>query len=221
MTMQYGPLTIRADGLDGKKAFQYEATVLGMLRSLEQMQVGRALMQAFRFYRREVLIYPYDRQVRDSEERDCNAYVYETWGMFRTKLSFSPMDFLEKSACFSEHGVDATPHEVLFHELVHAMRASARKRLKFEGRDGEERIAVMVTNILSSEMNRPLRLPGGGTDHMNMSAADYASIASRMIEAFYKQHPEFTRWVADCVVPFNPLRIYYKKLAGVPRLNNP
>jgi hypothetical protein len=217
MAQQYGPLTIRADGLDGKKAFQYEATVLGMLRSLEQMQVGRALMQAFRFYRREVLIYPYDRGAVGAE-RDCNAYVYETWGMFRTKLSFSPMDFLGKSTCFSEHGVDATPHEVLFHELVHAMRASAGKRLKFEGRSGEERIAVMVTNIFSSEINRPLRLPGGGTDHMEMFDAKFASIASRMIEVFYQQHPEFFRWVAECKVPFNPLRIHYQTLKGVPRL---
>jgi hypothetical protein len=213
--MQYGPLTIRADGLDGKTAFQYEATVLGMLRSLEDIQVGRAMMQALRFYRREVLIYPYDGRTGD-----CNAYVHETWGMFRTKLSFSPMDFLGKSTCFSEHGVDATPHEVLFHELVHAMRASAGKRLKFEGRSGEERIAVMVTNVFSSQINRPLRLPGGGTDQMTMSAADFAAIASRMIEVFYKQHPEFVRWVAECEAPFNPLRVYYQTLKGVPRLRS-
>jgi hypothetical protein len=31
------------------------------------------------------------------------------------------MDFLRKSTCFSDQGVDATPHEVLFHELVHAI----------------------------------------------------------------------------------------------------
>lgn len=213
MAMQHDRFTIRADGLGGKQAFQYETTVLGMLRSLEQMQVGRALMQAFRFYGREVLIYPYD-----SRAGDCNAYVDETWGMFRTKLSFSPMDFLRKSTCFSDQGVDATPHEVLFHELVHAMRASAGKRLSFEGHPGEERIAVMVTNVFSSEINRPLRLPGNVMDQMNMSAADYASIASRMIDVFYRQHPEFFRWVAECVVPFNPLRIYYQTLKGVPRL---
>ena len=214
MAMQYDRFTIRADGLDGKKASQYEATVLNMLRSLEHMQVGRAMMQAFRFYQREVLIFPYDGRADE-----CNAYVDETWGMFRTKLSFSPMDFLGKStACATVHGVDATPHEVLFHELVHAMRASAGKRLSFEGKSGEERIAVMVTNVFSSEINRPLRLPGNVMDEMNMSAARYASIASRMIDVFYRQHPEFFRWVAECVVPFNPLRIHYQTLKNVPRL---
>ena len=213
MTKHYDQFTIRADGLDGKKAFQYEATVLGMLRSPEQMQVGRAIMQACRFYRREVLIYPYDGGLGH-----CNAYVYDDWGLYRTKLSFTPADFVGVSACYPRHAAGTTPHEVLFHELVHAMRESAGKRLKFQGHAGEERVAVMVSNIFASEVNRPLREAGGGFGQISISSADFFAANGDMIRVFYHQHPEFCRWVADCAVPFNPLRTYYKTLTGVPRL---
>lgn len=215
MVKQYDRFTIRADGLDGKKAFQYEATVSGMLRSYEQMRVGHAIMQAFRFLKREVLIYPYDGGLGH-----CNAYVYDDWGMFRTKLSFTAADFVGASACFPGHAAGTTPHEVLFHELVHAMRESAGKRLSFKGHAGEEAIAVMVSNIFSSEVNRPLRQAGGGFAQMSISSEDFFATNGDMIRVFYHQHPEFCRWVAEAVVPFNPLRSYYLTLTGVPRLRS-
>ena len=213
--MQYGPFTIRADGLDGRKAFQYEASVLGMLRSLDQWQSGRAIILACRFYRREVLIHPYDHK-----RGPCNAVVDEHWGMFRTKLTFSPTDFVAGGTCNAPYAPGLTAHEVLYHELVHAVRASAGKRLSFEGRSGEERIAMMVTNVFSSEMNRPLRADYD-FNRLTMSPAEFFRSNGDMIRVFYHQHPEFSRWLADCVVPFNPLRIYYQTLTGVPSLRNP
>jgi hypothetical protein len=215
MAKQYDRFVIRADGLDGKRASQYEATVLGMLRSYEQMQVGRAIMQAFRFLRREVLIYPYDGGLGH-----CNAYVDDDWGKFRAKVSFTAADFVGASACFPAHAAGTTPHEVLFHELLHAMRESAGKRLSYKGSTGEEAIAVMVTNIFSSEINRPLRQSGGGFGQINVTSEAFFAANGDMIRVFYHQHPEFCRWVAEAVVPFNPLRSYYLTLTGVPRLRS-
>ena len=40
MARQFGVFTIRPDGLSGKKAFQYEASTLGMFRALDFDQVG-------------------------------------------------------------------------------------------------------------------------------------------------------------------------------------
>ncbi len=215
MAKQYDRITIRADGLEGRRAAQYETSVAGMLRSYEQMPMGRALMQAFRFLKREVLIFPYDGALGR-----CNAYVDDDWGLFRTKLSFTPGDFVGRSACFPNHAAGTTPHEVLFHELVHALRDAAGKRLSFKGQAGEEAIAIMVTNIFSSEVNRPLRRDMNGYVQTTISAADFFAANGDMIRVFYHQHPEFCRWVADAVVPFNPLRTYYLTLTGVPRLRS-
>ncbi len=53
MAKQFGVFTIRADGLAGKKADQFEAQVLGMIRSLEAIEAGRALLNGFRAVGRE------------------------------------------------------------------------------------------------------------------------------------------------------------------------
>lgn len=215
MAKQFDRFTIRADGLDGKRASQYEATVLGMLRSYEQMQLGRTMLKAFRFLRREVLIYPYDGGLGP-----CNASVDSDWGLFRTKLSFTPADFVGRSACYPLHAAGTTPHEALFHELVHAMRDAAGKRLTFRGSAGEEAIAIMVANIFASEINRPLRRDTHGFAQMTISSEDFFARNGDMIRVFYHQHPEFCRWVAEAAVPFNPLRSYYSTLTGVPRLRS-
>ena len=48
MAKQFDKFTVRADGLDGKKATEYEATVMGMLRSYGAFKMGRALLNGFR-----------------------------------------------------------------------------------------------------------------------------------------------------------------------------
>jgi hypothetical protein len=55
---------------------------------------------------------------------------------------------------------------------------------------------------------------------MNISSEDFFATNGDMIRVFYHQHPEFCRWVAEAVVPFNPLRSYYLTLTGVPRLRS-
>ena len=126
MTQRYGRITIRADGLDDPKDSQYEAQLLGMLRGLDQgTQCGAAIFTAVLFYKRDVLIYPYD-----GRHGKCNATSYEDWGLFGTKIAFSPFEW-RKSECANTPG-DASwaghhPHELLIHELTHAVRSVARK----------------------------------------------------------------------------------------------
>ena len=217
MAMQYDLITVRADGLDGKKALQYEATVLAMLRSFERTQTGRSILQAFRFMKRELLVFPYD-----GSGGPCNAVGgFGSGGMFRTKLSFTPSDFYGKSACFPPQSPGGLAHEVLYHELVHAVRhAAGTLDYSIKNRAREEEIAVMVANVYQSEIGRKLRRPGGGTDTMTISSQEFFAKNGDMIRVFYHQHPEFCRWIAEAVVPFNPLRTYYLTLSGVARLRS-
>ena len=220
MAMQYDRITIRADGLDGRKASQYEATVLGILRSYEQMQTGRSILQAFSFLRREVLINPYD-----GSGGPCNAVGgVGDWGMFRTKVKFTPSDFFATSPCISAEvvkgGAGWFPQEVLYHELVHAMRHAAGT-LDYDtvkSRNNEEALAIMVTNIYSSEINRLLRKDHRSKNALFTSSEHFFTHNGDMIRVLYHQHPDFCRWIAEAVVPFNPLRSYYLTLKGVPRL---
>jgi len=117
MAKQFGVFTIRADGLAGKKADQFEAQVLGMIRGLEAIEAGRALLNGFRAVGREVLVFPYNDSLGH-----CNAYATTDWGMYRNKVSFTPSGWFATSPCFTSGSAGNSSHEVLFHELVHAIR---------------------------------------------------------------------------------------------------
>jgi hypothetical protein len=211
MARQFERFTVRADGLSGKKAFEYEATILGMLHAFEATRAGHALLNAFRFYRREVLIYPYD-----GNSGTCNATEAEDWGMFRTKISFSPRDWIGASACHSL-GAGSRANEVLYHEMVHAMRSNA-KTMGHLSDAGEETVAVMLSNVYSSEIHRPIRATHDDFSATIVSQEDYLAANRSLIETFYRQHKDFCRWVAEVVVPWNPIRVFYRSLTGVPRL---
>ena len=211
MARQFERFTVRADGLSGKRAFEYEATILGMLRSYEATRTGHALLNGFRFYQREVLIYPYD-----GNSGHCNATAGPDWGMFRNKVSFTPRDWFSASACHSL-GAGSRANEVLFHELVHALR-SAAKTWGHVSMDGEETIAVMLANVFSSEIHRPLREGHDDFSATIISQEDYLAANRPLIETFYKQHRDFCRWIAEVTVPWNPVRVYYLTLKNVPRL---
>jgi hypothetical protein len=212
MARQFDRFTIRADGLDGRKAAQYEATILGMLRSYEATQTGHALLNGFRFYRREVLVFPYDGKLGK-----CNARAQSDWGMFRTKVSFSPQEWNGASACYGPGSAGTSPHQVFYHELIHALRSAAGKLGTFN-QPGEEEAAIMFANIFSSEINRPLRRDMFGSVPVVMTSEDFLRGNAPMVEAVYRQHPDFCRWIAEVRVSFNPVRTYYLTLKGVPRL---
>jgi hypothetical protein len=224
MTKQFGTLTIRADELDDKEAYAYEAQILGMLHGLDVTQTGHAVLNAFRWYRREVLIYPYDGRLGK-----CNAAAYEDWGMFRTKVSFTPLQY-PHARCEAQGWAGHSPHQIFVHELTHAVRSVAGKLLSIPsnfstGPAGqEEEIAMLVTNIFSSETHRRLRTsydsdtPAsyyyfGSDNKENNDESDYSRMVLNwdrdLIKTFCNQHNEFSRWLARVEARFNPLRDYF------------
>lgn len=204
---QFGVFTIRPDGLSDKKAFQYEASMLGMFRALDSIKSGHALLEGFRAITREVLVFPYDGNLGQ-----CNAYATSDWGMYRNKVSFSPDTWFAHTSCASGGPAGNTAHEILVHELVHALRFSGKTMNRRATDDQEEEIAILVTNVFSSETNRPLR----------WRHADFAKLPSNdpvtfyannlpVIRMFCTEHPTVSLDLARIETPFNPLREYYDR----------
>lgn len=218
MTASFGRFTVRADGMSGKKATNYEANVLGMIRSFEQWKAGKALLRAFAFYNQPVLVFPYDGKLGH-----CNARTQgERGGLQPNHVSITPQMFNGASSCFPSTAAGATPHEILFHELVHATRSVAGKLGTFS-EWGEEVAAIVVSNVFSSEMNRPIRSPWQPRSiaAVTMDPAQFMRLSTDILSVFYHQMPEFFRWIAEVDVSFNPIRLYYLNvLRGVPRLNS-
>ena len=207
MAQQFGVFTIRPDGLSGKKAFQYEASTLGMFRALDSIRSGHALFQGFRALTREVLVFPYSGSLGQ-----CNAYATSDWGMYRNKVSFSPDTWFAHTSCAAVGSAGNAAMEILFHELVHALRFSGKTMQRRATAEQEEEIAILVTNIFSSETNRPLRWRHAGFDKLPSKdpVAFYANNLP-LIQMFCKEHPTVSLDFARIPAPFNPLREYYDR----------
>jgi hypothetical protein len=122
----------------------------------------------------------------------------------------------------------AQPHEVLFHELVHAYRFVSGKHPAHNARatgglwrydDAEEFFAVLITNIYISDPSTPAK-SGLRRDHHGHEPleADLASSfgffssgaqAFEFIDRLCKDHKQFTSDLCKIKAPFNPLMAYY------------
>lgn len=212
-------ITVRSDDLDGSAAVHWTAQVFGMLHALDNLPTGHAVLDAIRFYQRPVLIVPYD-----GSGGPCNAWARRDWGMFRAKVSFTPFLPGPHSQCDMDdvgtYYAGDSPHELLVHELTHAVRAVAGKVPLFtismyQGNEKEEEIAMLVANIFSSETHRPLRARyidnTSVTDNPAKYSADYLADNSDLIEEVYNDHKEFARNLGRVNTPFNPIRAYLNK----------
>ncbi|MCL2713376.1 MAG: hypothetical protein FWD68_01955 [Alphaproteobacteria bacterium] len=123
----------------------------------------------------------------------------------------------------------AQADEVLFHELVHAMRQI--RGLVFLGllRDGfqneEEFIAILLTNIYSSETHRPprsnhldLRCEADDTDAVFLPELNPPTYRSLTIGKLVLQQQEMALEIGAVPADFNPIRQYYK-LERISRVN--
>ncbi len=211
MAQQYGVFTVRADGLSGKQAANYEASVLGMLRALDSFKTGHALLRGFSAARREVLVFPYHGSVGGTKDK-CNAYATSDWGMYRNKVSFSPMTWSTSGGCSHAWSAGASAMEVLFHELVHALRFSTKTLQKRATSGQEEEIAILVTNIFSSESNRALRWNHQGFAKLpNGDPVDWYGKNLNLIKMFVKEHPKVSQDLSYVWTKFNPVREYYDR----------
>jgi hypothetical protein len=211
MPKGYGKFLIRADGLEGKKAAEYENTVANMLLALDTIGPSHALLDGFRCYNRQVVVVPYD-----GSAGECNA-LGDGFG-FTGEVSFTPRQWFAKSTCVKDldpGAAGASAHEVLVHELVHAFRGVAGT-FHSVSLPKEEEIAVLVTNIFSSRTNRPLRQDHESfdpqTDPVLSTSVGFLNANRALIEKFAKEHPDVTRWLARVEAPFNPLQAYWSQV---------
>ncbi len=204
-----GPIVVRADGIkDARKARQYIASVLGILRALEgATRTGNAVITMIRFHNKPVLIFPYDGQ-----GGPCNAWAKRDWGLFTGTVSFTPF---VGGGCRGPRGtypVAKLPHELLVHELTHIVRAVSGNWMKV-GEEDEEELANMVANIFSVEINRRPRLDyihddAEVTGDLAVFSREYHDEHFEMIEAFCRQNKHFAIKLARVKTAFNPLLQY-------------
>lgn len=209
MTWQYVPFTVRGDGLDDNAARHYEFSVLGMLHSFDAIQTTRALMKGFRASGRDVLVVPYD-----FSKGACNAVSRSEWGLFPNKVYYSPDIYYPDSDCIDTGDAGNSAHEILCHELVHALRRSANTSGKHTKKGDEERLAIMITNIFASETNKKaLRKNHKGhdpeKDPLLKTSDGYLAAHRRMVDLFVRQHIAVATDLSCVDTHFNPIRAYF------------
>lgn len=148
----------------------------------------------------------------------------------RAVVKFIPQFCAAGPACvkdFMTHNdFRPTPESVLFHELVHALRdvsGKARGHLprlgsgfNRGGAEGEEFIAVLVTNIFESEVGGQLRTSYPAFRSLDSSlegSFEYFRISKKafsVIDTFCRENRGFTLALAKIDVRFNPIAAYYK-----------
>jgi hypothetical protein len=90
-----------------------------------------------------------------------------------SKIVFSPGPFAKNGMCAVD-GAGRDADEILFHELAHAMRYATGQRKScfqtpFGYTDYEEFVAVLLTNVYSSETSRPLRKDHSGYEKLPLT----------------------------------------------------
>jgi hypothetical protein len=207
-----GPFTVRPDGVkDDRQAAQYIGQVMGILRMVQTIPTGNALMTAIRDARRPVLIFPME-QVDGGNDV---AWTYPRMGLFAVAISFTPLfgQRLRKLLGNDDSRVELafTPAEVLVHEMVHAARAVTCNFARL-GDDDEEELAVMIANMFAVEINRP---PVTNYEDAVIVTKDLPGFARKyykenydMIKAFYQQNKTLAQQLSYSKSAFNPLRLY-------------
>ncbi len=210
MAREFRPFTVRGDGLDDRAALHYELALLGMLHSFDAIRTSRALMEGFRALGRDILIVPYD-----SAHGECNAYNRHEWGLFPNKVYYSFDLFYPDGDCVSTGDAGDSPHEMLLHELVHALRRSAGTIHKHTKKGEEETLAIMITNIFASETNKKsLRKNHHGYDPQKNAVLNtsegWLSHHRKLTDLFVREHIGVATDLSCVNTHFNPIRAYFR-----------
>jgi hypothetical protein len=169
-----------------------------------------------------VVVQPYWRD-------DCNNQTVGRGKMVEGNGPNVVVGFQPDAPCFVDPKTKAfkpggSPAENLFHELVHAFRlvtekASDRKgpssvpgsSLKYPEYDTEEDFfAILITNIFSSEMGRPLRAGHDGLETLPVNLSTDAGFLAvdpyrRLVKQFCSDHPEVSERLRQVRSAFNPI----------------
>jgi len=140
---------------------KWKQSVVEQLRILSRSAAGYALLQSQKKTGRWIVVYPLKKD-------ECNAHGYfvphtvdANGRWYGGHLSYNPDVFMDGSRCYKRRrrSFGHAPDQVLFHELIHAHRSAAHLTPMHDSldrglagyQDGEEFLAVVLTNIYISE----------------------------------------------------------------------
>jgi hypothetical protein len=114
-----------------------------------------------------------------------------------SKIVFSPGPFAKSGMC-SVTGAGRDADEILFHEITHAMRYAVGQRnacfaTPFGYADYEEFVAVLFTNVYSSETSRSLRKDHSGYEKMPVTTALFNNKAEK-VQVDLHDPQKFCNW---------------------------
>ena len=241
MYWKYG-IGVEQRGLFGAEAANYTGGVMMHLRWIEESEVGGLLLRAIA---REVLSAPPGNLraftdpvapgqptrgvlIRPYHEGKCNATENSALVEYTPWMQKPCSHFWTSPA--KNRGF--LPHEILFHELVHALRDAAGHGWSLTPLTGalkryhntEEFIAVVTTNIyMTDPSNKRADRVGLRKDHTKgklenefSDSLEFFKVSTdvfRNIEQFCKEDPWFTSRLAEVPSTFNPVNSYYHKQA--------
>ncbi|MFN8178026.1 MAG: M91 family zinc metallopeptidase [bacterium] len=219
----YG-ITITPTGLAGAASTKYTTQVREHLQWIEGTKMGMNLLRSIRFHATPVVIEPYTGA-------DCNASggSRTVGGVRNGHVSYSPDTFSLHGAC----PVNRTKpnrgmlwDEILFHELVHVLRAVsgvfAKKPLQpglYRYTNTEEFFAVVITNVYVSDPTNRIKTGLRG-EHRGFRGLDPAygepfaffgasTQVFDLVKQFVGENHGFSTMVANTKAKFNPIADYY------------
>jgi hypothetical protein len=211
----------------------WRTMVLSLLVQLESSDAGKILLNGIAHTGQWVRIEPNADPNSCKAETVANAQISHTTRHIFSKLFFSPDQFMNSSPCFGRKHLSsiasnrgALPKEVLFHELVHALRHTSRKLSREKATDGlmgygnaEEFYAVVLSNIYIGDPTNKLK-SGIRRDHNGFGPIERSLETSfeffqsgeqvyGLIKQFTKDHPYFAKAMSEVRGDFNPLAAYF------------
>jgi Effector protein len=231
-------LDVRPTWVNAAQSANWEAAVRQDITRIAGPAAGRALLSSIRFWGKWVSISPYD-----FSEGKCNAYATDRSGMakdghpYGAFVLYSPHIFQAHSSCVPVDpglNMNGLPHEILFHELVHAFRRVSGKRAWAETGGGlidydsnEEFIAILCTNIFVTDPSNR-KATGLRRDHQDGAPMDAALAGSfeffessmdtfDLVKKLTTDHPGLTGALAKVPSGFNPLAAFFKNPAEAQR----
>jgi hypothetical protein len=215
------------------------------LLTIREVHTGLLLFNAIRNaggdWVRIIPRYPYVGYARDcnADSADDSGYL-TAGGRAKAWVRFSPHRFRQGGFCDRKDNSNRgfLPQEILFHELVHAMRYVTKKRHKepvhgglFKYDNTEEFYAVLLTNIFISDPTNQTK-SGLRQDHQSHLPLDQQLATSfeffrsspqvyPLVARFFRDHPQFAHEIAcSSNATFNPLKAYDSNPAKAKAMSN-
>ena len=236
-------------GLSGAAAHVYEHKVREHLSWIDCTTVGRLLLNSIAWHARNTPgnLLSGGVPIRPYTGAGCNAGIGHTTltptGWSQPVVTYSPDVFTLHGACYASLQKPETnrglyPDEILFHELVHALRGTSAQYMSLIPLSGglkrydsrEEFIAVLATNIYISDPSNRSKT-GLRRDHIQYTPLEkgldgsfefYRSArnAYAQVSQFCNENRGFTKAVAAVRAPFNPIAAYYQDKEKAYRMSN-